>query len=107
VGTYFYVRLARPAITLYVITGAAVVELLLALALIPRFGLVGAAASDAVAYALEAIGMTIAIRKLAGVSIRDLWLPTAEDLAMDFRAVARVLRGRPPRPELTPLPEQR
>lgn len=105
VGTYFYVRLARPAITLYVITGAAMVEFVLAFALIPAFGLVGAATSDAVAYGLEAIGMTIAIRRLAGVSVRELWVPTADDLAMDLRAVARVLRGRPVRPELTAVGE--
>jgi O-antigen/teichoic acid export membrane protein len=93
--TYFYVRLARPGITLILISLAAAMETLLALALIPSIGLIGAAIADSAAYATEAIALTLALQRFAGLSWREVWVPTVDDALTYPRAVTRRLRSRP------------
>jgi O-antigen/teichoic acid export membrane protein len=92
--TYFYVRLGRPGVPLAVISAAAVVEVGMALALVPRMGLNGAATADAAAYIIEALGLTVAMHRYAGVGWRELWLPTFDDIAAYGRGARGVARRR-------------
>lgn len=94
--TYFYVRLGRPGIPLAIISAAAVVEIGLAFVLIPRTGLNGAATADAAAYVVEAVGLTFAMQRFAGVSWRSLWIPTFDDIAAYGRGARSLARRRVP-----------
>ncbi len=102
--TYFYVRLARPSITVIVIAMAAAMESVVALILIPSIGLVGAAAADSAAYALEAVAITVAFNRFGGLTWREVWLPTPADAMAYVHGAMRLVRSRPSRPVVAESP---
>lgn len=50
------------------------------LVLIPRYGILGAAAASLITYAAAAVAFTRIAGRRAGVSMRDLWLPRPDDV---------------------------
>lgn len=60
---------------------------------IPRFGLVGAACASIVAYAGYGVFLAMLYRKLSGVSLRELFVPTSSDVHAVRALVFGRLRG--------------
>jgi O-antigen/teichoic acid export membrane protein len=83
----------RPGLASAVKGGAALVTIGLDLALIPAFGVVGAAVASSLAYAAFGIGSLVVLSRLARVPIRRLAVPTRHDLAL-YRRVGSTLLGR-------------
>ncbi len=92
----------RPGLASAVKGAAAVVTIGLDLALIPPFGVVGAAVASALAYAFFGIASLVVLSRISGLSLRRLALPTREDLALYPRAIGSALArlGRQRRGEL-------
>lgn len=82
----------RPGLTSVLKGAAALLTVALDFALIPRYGIVGAASASCAAYTLFGIAALVALSRLAGLSVRELVLPTRGDLAAYRRAPA-VLAG--------------
>lgn len=57
------------------------VNVALNLVWIPRYGTIGAACASLVCYALYGVWMAMAYRRLTGVRLADLFIPTRDDLA--------------------------
>jgi O-antigen/teichoic acid export membrane protein len=94
----------RPGLASAVKGGAALVTIGLDLALIPPFGVVGAAVASTLAYAAFGIGSLVVLSRIAGIPIRRLAVPTREDLAVYWRA-GRALAARVRRSAGAELPE--
>jgi len=93
----YIVGQGRPGIgTLVLVTGLAG-NIVCNLVLIPRYGILGAAASSSISYAMTAI-MTLAVfRRLSGRGWQETLVVRASDIravARTFRALADRLRGR-------------
>jgi O-antigen/teichoic acid export membrane protein len=86
----------RPGLASLLKGAAAVVTVGLDFALIPRFGVIGAAVASSVAYAFFGVLSLVTLARLSGVPVRRLVLPTRADLALYPRAVRALLaRVRP------------
>jgi O-antigen/teichoic acid export membrane protein len=94
VTTFLYIRLGRPVVALLLVSGAAVVEVVLAASLVPSMGLVGAALSNGAAYAVEAFCLTLALRRYADLGWREVWLPRVGDALVVPRSVRRAVLAR-------------
>lgn len=70
-----------------------VVTVVLDLALIPPFGVMGAALASLVAYTVFGVASLIALSRVVAVPLRELVVPTREDIALYPRAIRR-LTGR-------------
>ncbi|HKP16920.1 MAG TPA: oligosaccharide flippase family protein [Gaiellaceae bacterium] len=81
----------RPGLASAVKGGAAVVTIALDLALIPFFGVLGAAVASSLAYAAFGIAALVVLSRHAGVPVRELAIPTRADLAVYRRAGAALL----------------
>jgi O-antigen/teichoic acid export membrane protein len=95
----------RPGLSSVVAGIALVVTIALDLALIPPFGVVGAAVASLVTYTVFGSVSLVALSRVTGISIRTLVVPTRADLALYPRAIRGVLaqlRGRG-----TPAPRAR
>jgi O-antigen/teichoic acid export membrane protein len=63
----------RPGISLYVMTPALVINVLLNLYLLPRYGACGAALASSISYSLGGIGMMFLYCRWTGLSLGELW----------------------------------
>jgi stage V sporulation protein B len=79
---------------------AAGVTIVLDLALIPLLGVIGAALASSIAYAAYGVASLIALRRVSGISLRRMVVPTRADLAGYWlfarRALVHRRRSRPP-----------
>lgn len=84
----------RPGIA-SVLTGASsMLTVALDLALIPTFGVVGAAIASTVSYSALGVASLLAVRRVSGLALRDLCLPRRSDLAVYTGFVKRLVAGR-------------
>lgn len=91
----------RPGLASAVKGAAAVITLALDFALIPTFGITGAAVASSVSYMFFGVLSLVVLSRVSGVAVRRLVLPTREDLALYPRAGRALLaRLRPPVPSL-------
>lgn len=82
-----------------------VVTVALDLALIPPFGVLGAAIASMLAYASFGIASAVVFARVTGVSLRELLVPTRHDLSRYPDAVRDLLRRRrPPAADAGPPP---
>jgi O-antigen/teichoic acid export membrane protein len=91
----------RPGLTSVLKAAAAAVTVALDFALIPRFGVTGAAAASSIAYTFFGVISLSALARVSGVSVKQLVLPTRADLALyprAVRALAQRARGVRPAP---------
>jgi O-antigen/teichoic acid export membrane protein len=74
--------------------GTFAVNVALNVAWIPRYGTLGAACSSLVCYALFGVWMSLAYRRLTGVRLADLFVPTRDDVAALIELVRAYARPR-------------
>jgi O-antigen/teichoic acid export membrane protein len=94
----------RPGVASALKGATAVVTIVLDLALIPTFGVLGAAIASTLAYTTFGTISLVVLARIAGVRVRTLAIPTREDLAV-YPRLARQLLARVRRPALRELPE--
>ncbi|HEV3318132.1 MAG TPA: oligosaccharide flippase family protein [Solirubrobacteraceae bacterium] len=70
---------------------AAVVTLVLDFALIPPFGVIGAALASVIAYTTYGVASLIMLHRISGIPVRRLLVPTREDIAAYRLVVRRML----------------
>lgn len=87
----FLAARGRPGIPSWLSAIGLLVGLPLHLVLIPRWGIVGAAAASSLSYAASTFGAMVAARSLYGIRWRDLWLLRSTDLAK-WRETANAIR---------------
>jgi O-antigen/teichoic acid export membrane protein len=92
---FLLTRLERQNEMLLVATGMLLANGVLAAAGAATFGLVGAAASTTIAYALAAVALVAICARTLGVTMRELALPRRSDFAAYWRTGRSVLRRRP------------
>lgn len=83
----------RPGLGSTLVGVSAVVTVVLDFALIPPFGVIGAAIASVCAYATFGISSLIALHRVSGIPLRKLAVPTRRDLA-SYVAVARRVAAR-------------
>jgi O-antigen/teichoic acid export membrane protein len=83
----------RPGIPSIVSAVTLIVTVALDFALIPSFGVRGAAAASLVAYTFYGVASLVVLSRISGVPVRTLIRPTGADLAA-YRTAARALAGR-------------
>ena len=76
----FVVGIGRPEIDSYVSVGALIVNIIANLILIPRLGIVGAAAASLISYSLTSLLLTLAAARFTTTSVADFWVPRASDV---------------------------
>jgi O-antigen/teichoic acid export membrane protein len=79
----------RPGMSSAMAGVSAAVTVVLDLALIPAFGVDGAAVASVCAYATFGVGSLIALHRVSGVSVRELAVPTRADLHAYARFITR------------------
>jgi O-antigen/teichoic acid export membrane protein len=87
----------RPGVRTVVSFGTLAVNIVANLILIPRFGIVGAAAASLVSYTFSALLNTAIVAHLTQTRIREFWIPSVEDIrfvAATITALLRRLRDR-------------
>lgn len=80
--------IGKPRLNLLVSGVSLIVTITLDLLLIPRLNIVGAAIASTVSYTLSALLLIIFFRRETGASVREILLPTSEDVRM-LLSVAR------------------
>jgi O-antigen/teichoic acid export membrane protein len=88
-SAFFAYQLGRPSIVVYVTIATIATQLGMAIFLVPRFGLVGAAASSTVTYLIAGFLQTAYFCKLTKLPMRAVWLVRRSD----FDAVRSLLPG--------------
>ena len=84
--------IGKPRLNLIVSGVSLIVTIALDLALIPNLNIVGAAIASTVSYSLSALLLIIFFIRETGASLREVLLPTSEDLRM-LLSVARLRTG--------------
>lgn len=74
--------IGKPRLNLLVSGVSLIVTITLDLLLIPRLNIVGAAIASTVSYSLSALLLIIFFRRETGASLREILLPTSEDVRM-------------------------
>jgi O-antigen/teichoic acid export membrane protein len=74
--------IGKPRLNLLVSGVSLIVTIALDIALIPKLNIVGAALASTVSYSLSALLLIIFFRRETGASLREILLPTSEDLRM-------------------------
>jgi O-antigen/teichoic acid export membrane protein len=78
---YVYLTgIGKPALTSYITVFAFVLNIVLNVYLIPRFGIEGAATASLVSYTVSAILLTTVAGRLSGRPVLDFWLVRRSDL---------------------------
>ncbi len=100
-SAYFTNHAGRPQVAAQVALLSLVVNAVLAIGLVPRFGIAGAAVAASLAYAAGIVVLTWRFARHAGVPLKRVWQAQAQlagDLADAWRALRRrVPAARPPR----------
>ena len=91
--TSYLSGIGRPIYATYIAAGNLVLTVVLDIALIPRFGIAGAAAASSIVYTITAIVTVIIFRKESGGGIGETIVIRPEDLSYYARA-ARTVVGR-------------
>jgi O-antigen/teichoic acid export membrane protein len=91
---YLLTRVERQAEYVVVITAMLVLNGALAAAGAALFGLLGAAASTLITYALAAVVLVAICSRRLGVPMRELAVPHRSDLVLYWRAARSALRRR-------------
>jgi O-antigen/teichoic acid export membrane protein len=99
---YLLTRLERQAEFMVVITAMLVVNAALAAAGAAVFGLIGAAASTTITYALASFVLIAVCSRQLGVAMRELAVPRRSDLIPYWRAARWALRRRRSAPAIAP-----
>jgi stage V sporulation protein B len=81
----------RPGLASILTGVAAGVTVVLDFALIPPFGVIGAAIASVCAYSTLGIGSLIAVHRVSGIPIRQLIVPTRADIDVYVRGARRLL----------------
>jgi O-antigen/teichoic acid export membrane protein len=89
-STYFTIKLGRPEIALWLAAVSAALCIGTAVLLVPRVGMVGAAAASTLAYILGQAAAIVYFHNTARISMREMLLPTRDDLAVYMAFVRRV-----------------
>jgi len=89
----------RPGLSSQLAGLAAVVTIVLDLALIPPFGVIGAAIASVIAYTTYGVVSLMALRSLSGIPIRLLVTPTRADFAVYWRVARRASSRLRPTPD--------
>jgi O-antigen/teichoic acid export membrane protein len=82
----------RPGLSSGLAALAAGMTIVLDFALIPPFGVVGAAVASVIAYTCFGVTSLIALSRVSGIPTRTLLVPTREDFLVYRRLIRRVLR---------------
>ena len=85
--------IGKPRLNLLVSSISLVVTIALDLALIPKFNIVGAAIASSVSYTLSAVLLIAFFSRETGASLREILLPTAEDVKMLLSVVRLRVRS--------------
>jgi len=80
VVTGYVTGLGMTAVASYVNIGAFLLNIVVNLVLIPRFGIVGAAAASLISYTFSSVVFTCIAARLAHARVIDFWLPSVSDL---------------------------
>lgn len=88
----YFVALGRQHVNIYTQLFSLFVNVSLNVVLIPRYGIVGAAAASLVSYGLEALLITIAFTSHSGRGLRESFIFHADDIAPYRRRLAPLLR---------------
>jgi O-antigen/teichoic acid export membrane protein len=91
--------LGRTGVTSAIHVGAFLLNVGVNLALIPAFGIAGAALASAISYLATTVAFTVVAAGTSGASIAEMWLPTPADLrtvAVTGSGLGRRLLGRMP-----------
>ena len=91
-AAYVFSR-GRPMINAQIAAATLAVSLLAALALLPLWGVTGAAIAASIAYCVSLSLTAIAYHRLSGASISDALLPRPTDLALYTGALASLVQG--------------
>jgi O-antigen/teichoic acid export membrane protein len=81
-----------PRVNMWAGLVALVTNIALNLALIPRFGVVGASLATSISYSVHAAVLVAAFMRIGGVSMRMLLVPGVEDVRMLLRSAVSLLR---------------
>ena len=81
--------IGKPRLNLLVSGVSLIVTIILDLLLIPKLNIVGAAIASTVSYSLSALLLILFFRRETGASLREILLPTSEDVRM-LLSVARL-----------------
>jgi O-antigen/teichoic acid export membrane protein len=92
VVTGYVSGLGMTAVSSYVNSGAFVLNILVNLVLIPRFGILGAAAASLISYTASSVVFTAIAARLAHVRVIDFWLPRRSDLRFTVTTSATLVR---------------
>ncbi len=84
----------RPGLASALTAAAAALTVVLDLALIPLFGVIGAAIASTCAYSALGLASLVTLNRVSGIPLRRLCVPGRADLAVYVRFVRRVLSGR-------------
>jgi O-antigen/teichoic acid export membrane protein len=79
--------LGRTGLQSIVSVGAFFLNVAVNLVLIPRYGIVGAAAASLVSYTASSIAYTFIAARLAGARLVDFWIPTLTDIRYTTRTI--------------------
>ncbi len=82
----------RTTVTSYVNVAAFVLNVVANLALIPRYGIVGASAASLLSYTASSVAFTLIAARLAHTDARAFWLPRATDVTATTALVASLAR---------------
>ena len=89
----------RPGLSSQLAGVAAAVTLALDLALIPPLGVEGAALASLISYTTYGIGSLLALRRVGGIPIRRLIVPSRADFAMYWHHARRIVSRPRPTPD--------
>ena len=81
----------RPGLSSAVAAASVVVTVALDFALIPTFGIAGAAVASVAAYVVYGVGSLVALERASAIPLRELVIPTRADFALYATAARRAL----------------
>jgi O-antigen/teichoic acid export membrane protein len=90
VGGYI-MGIGRPGIPSSINVVALVLNLVANVLLVPRFGIVGAAAASLISYTWSAVALTMFAARFSGASVSAFWLVRASDARFALRTIARLV----------------
>jgi O-antigen/teichoic acid export membrane protein len=85
--------LGRTGLQSAIHVGGFVLNVAINVALIPTFGIVGAALASLVSYTATAVAFAVAVAGTSGTSLRSLWLPRSSDLRLLGSTSLTLMRG--------------
>ncbi len=100
-ASFFIFQLGRPALVAWINGGMIAVQTTACFALVPRYGMAGAAVASSITYLIGAAANTVVFCRFSRLKVRDVWLPTVTDALRLWKVLARALH---PRATVQPVP---